>query len=390
MAECLVVAKKARPSGRERRAIFVVLNNQPQDTLQGEQIAQEVSRAIALGNIRQLEDGPLGGTRILIGNTLQGEALSCPVPVSGAWQMVGIKDITLAQSAYQMTHGRFWVEGMSARDSIEIPIASIGDVSTRIGPHHLDISGAQVKGDGLPQGPFEVISGLPNGAAYPCLWNHRTADERKLVVVPDSHCRIRDIGGLIPDDLQDRAQARWETAARLHYNLDLQFNSQSLVASMTERPSIGGRAWPTIILADDVHEYAFSLWANSTLGLLCRWWMSNKTQAGRGTSTVTSIPGFSTLDVRLLSDAQHRAARDAFEEIADERLLPFDQINEDPVRAELDRRLLVDVLGLSPQLCALGGPMERLRTKLAAEPQIHSDKRTRVVFTDEGETTAPH
>ena len=159
---------------------------------------------------------------------------------------------------------------------------------------------------------------------------------------------------------------------------------------MTERPSIGGRAWPTIILADDVHEYAFSLWANSTLGLLCRWWMSNKTQAGRGTSTVTSIPGFSTLDVRLLSDAQHRAARDAFEEIADERLLPFDQINEDPVRAELDRRLLVDVLGLSPQLCALGGPMERLRTKLAAEPQIHSDKRTRVVFTDEGETTAPH
>lgn len=104
---------------------------------------------------------------------------------------------------------------------------------------------------------------------------------------------------------------------------------------------------------------------------------------------MTSIPGFSALDVRQLSDAQHQAAREAFEALANERFLPFDQINEDAARAELDRRLLVDVLGLSPDLCAAGGPMERLRAKLAAEPQIHSDKRTRVVFTDEGETSEP-
>ena len=84
--------------------------------------------------------------------------------------------------------------------------------------------------------------------------------------------------------------------------------------------------------------------------------------------------------------AQHEAAREAFDELADERFLPFDQINEDHARAELDRRLIVDVLGLSPNLCDVGGPMERLRAKLAAEPQIHSDKRTRVVFTATGET----
>ena len=142
-----------------------------------------------------------------------------------------------------------------------------------------------------------------------------------------------------------------------------------------------------MILANDMHEYAFALWSNSTPGFLCRWWMSNKTQAGRGTYTVTSIPGFSTLDVRRLSDDQHQAAREAFEALADERLLPFDQINEDAARAELDRRLLVDMLDLSSDLCAAGGPMELLRVKLVADPQIHSDKRTRVVSTDEGETT---
>ena len=278
---------------------------------------------------------------------------------------------------------------MSPRDAVELPIASIGDVSRRIGPHHLDISGAQIKADGLPQGPFEVISGLPEGAAYPCLWNHQTTNERQLTVQPDSHCRIRDVGGQTPADLQDRAQARWETARRLHYNLDLQFNSQSLVACMTDSPSIGGRAWPTVILDEMIHEYAVVLWNNSTPGFLCRLWMSNMTQAGRGMSTVTSIPTFSTLDVRQLTPDQHCAAQSAFEALAGERFLPFDQINEDDARAELDRRLLVDVLGLSPDLCAAGGPMERLRIKLAAEPQIHSDKRTRVVFTDEGETTVP-
>ena len=195
MVECLVVAKKERSPAAERRATSVVLNNQPQDTLQGEQIAQAVSRAIADGNIRRLEDGPLGGARIVIGDTFQGEALSCPVPISGAWQMVGIQDVTFAQAAHQMTQGRLWVEGMPAREAIELPISSVGDVSTRIGPHHPDISGVQIKGDGLPQGPFEVISGLPDGAAYPCLWNHQTADERRLRVHPDSHCRIRDVGG---------------------------------------------------------------------------------------------------------------------------------------------------------------------------------------------------
>ena len=104
--------------------------------------------------------------------------------------------------------------------------------------------------------------------------------------------------------------------------------------------------------------------------------------------TVTSIPTFTTLDIRRLTADQHAAARETFEAMSEERFLPFDQINEDPARAELDQRLIVDVLGLSPALCIAGGPMERLRAKLAVEPQIHSNKRTRVVFTETGESTA--
>jgi len=108
---------------------------------------------------------------------------------------------------------------------------------------------------------------------------------------------------------------------------------------------------------------------------------------GRGTTTVTGIPTIATLDVRALSHAQHVQARRAFEQLSELRFLPFDQIDEDEARTELDRSLLVDVLGLDPALCETGGPMERLRRKLAAEPQIHANKRTRLVFTPNGETS---
>jgi hypothetical protein len=116
--------------------------------------------------------------------------------------------------------------------------------------------------------------------------------------------------------------------------------------------------------------------------------MANKTQNGRGRTTQTAVELFPTLNVAALSPAQLAAAESAFDAMKNERLLPFDQIDEDPVRAELDRRLLVDVLGLDPALCAAGGPMELLRRKLAAEPQIHGNKQTRIVFTPGGETTA--
>ena len=160
---------------------------------------------------------------------------------------------------------------------------------------------------------------------------------------------------------------------------------------MTLDRTIGGRAWPSIVFEDPNHEFAFSLWCNSTLGLLCHWWMSNKTQEGRGTTTVTSIPLITTLDLRALSAEQHDAARSVFESLAGERFLPFDQIDEDLARAQLDRHLMVNVLGLDPALCAEGGPMERLRRKLAGEPQVHANKQTRLVFTSEGETSvAPH
>ena len=92
-----------------------------------------------------------------------------------------------------------------------------------------------------------------------------------------------------------------------------------------------------------------------------------------------------TLDLRTLTAKQVGVARAAFEDLRERRFLPFDQIDEDPARAELDHRLLVDVLGLPESLVEPDGPLDLLRRKLAGEPQIHGGKKTRVVFYDVGE-----
>ena len=65
--------------------------------------------------------------------------------------------------------------------------------------------------------------------------------------------------------------------------------------------------------------------------------------------------------MRVLTDEQMASAKTAFEALRERRFLPFDQIDEDPARAELDRRLLVDVLGLPQELCEADGPIDLLR-----------------------------
>jgi hypothetical protein len=388
MAECLFVATKTTSGMQNNRAIFVILDRRPDSVLEGEVMADAISHEVLVGSIRKLEDGPFGGSRVSLGETKIAEILDCPLPTTGAWQMVGISDFSLGQTAFQLGNGRLWIEGMSGSSVINLPVAAIGEVSSRMGPHDLDISGATIKSDGLPQGPFKIHRGSPAGASYPCLWNHDTEKERCLLVEPDSHGQIRAVRGGVPDALQARAASRWATATRAHYNRDLRFNAQSLTVAMTEQPSIGGRAWPSVVLENREQEFAFALWCNSTLGLLCHWWMSNKTQAGRGCVTVTSIPLIPTLNLRVLRKVQHNAATKAFRALAGNRLLPFDQIHEDLARAEIDRALLVDVLGLDPALCEDRGPLAGLRAKLAAEPQIHGNKGTRVVFTGTGEDSA--
>ena len=386
MAECLVVATRddRAPDG-ERRSVCAVLARQPTSALHSDLVATEMRRTIDRGNVRRLEDGPVGGTPILLGDEHCGYLLDCPLEDDGPWPLVGVADMSLAQAAYALARGLLVSPRDPGAPGVRVPVTPIADFAGR-GPVHRDIT--ETTRGGYVRGPFERLHPPLNPVpTYPMLWAHDNKRERRLVVEADSEGQIKAVAPDAQTEINQKAARIWATATRVHYSTDVQFNSQSLIVAMTERPCIGGRAWPSVVFENPDHEYAFALWCNSTLGLLLHWWTANKTQSGRGTTTVTAIPNIPALDVRALSGKQHRAARDAFEALRARQFLPFDQIDEDEARAELDRALLVDVLGLPASLCEPDGPMALLRRKLAAEPQIHGGKRTRVVFSGGGETT---
>ena len=371
MAECLLVLRRGAPA-KEKRATFVVLRRQVHSAQEAELLAAEVTRIREADRAADIQE--VGGQRaVTIGNQEYGVILDFPLPESGPWPIVGISDEEIAQVAWNLEQGQIVQLGSPGLARIELPVVPIGKIAVR-GPYHADIYWEQSSGE--PRGPFELhIPALAQYPTYPMLWAHHAKRERHLTVEPDSEGRIKQ-------GMAEKAASVWATATRAHYNRDLRFNSQSLIVAMTERPCIGGRAWPSVIFENPEHEYAFALWCNSTLGLLLHWWSSNKTQSGRGTTTVTGIPNIPTLDTRALTVEQHTAAKAAFDAMRDHRFLPFDQVDEDPARAELDRRLLVDVLGLPDSLCAENGPIDLLRRKLAREPQVHGGKKSRVVFTE--------
>lgn len=258
-----------------------------------------------------------------------------------------------------------------------VRLVALGDLGLR-GPVHRDITEA------VPRGPFDRLT-LHAGkmrdlreVAYPMLWAHDAKREKHLVVEPDSEGRLRQ-------GMDAKAKTIWSTASRLHFNLDFRLTSQPLGACITPEPAIGGTAWPTVKLHDDVDprgEEALVLWANTTLGLICSWWKGTRQQQGRARLTISRLPELRMLDLRELSEGQLREAEGIFDEFKARTFLPANEAYRDETRQALDRAVLVDLLdvpaanpGLTPD--ALMDAVDVLRWQWCSEPSVHGGKKTR-------------
>ena len=265
-----------------------------------------------------------------------------------------LSDHSLAQTAYALSHSKLWLPGNVS--SVELKTALLGDIGS-LGFVHRDITGP------APRGPFDKVAPSPT-ATYPALWNHNATRETKLICDPDSQLLVRP-------GMEEKAAEIWATASRAHLNLDFRFNSQPLEATITEQKSIGGTAWPNVIFPNAEFDFAFTVWGNSTLGLLSHWWHSNRQQSGRGRTTIRAVSSLPVLDLRALTDEQLRTAEAIFNEFRDLELKPAYLADADPNRALLDRRVICDLLGFNEDTYAA---VRRLAAKWCAEPSVHGGK----------------
>ena len=334
--------KGEMPSGR---GIFVSLDRSPESALEG----MCVGMSIWDGGQPRLEDVPHGGRRIKVGDDEVGTAMDCPT--DSAW-VTGMSNYVLPQIAYHIKHGSLYAPRSFV--PADMDMTTLRDVA-EVGPSHLQIRG----GDPQPgrstsySGPFNLVDWRPD-CLYPALWNNNKETQQQMVVSPDHALEPRL--GCDEKAVQDV----WDTASHLHMNLDARTTSQCLMASYTASPVVGGTAWPSIISPKE-HQKGLAVWCNSTLGILCRWVMSNHEQPGRSRTSRTAI-----LDLPVPeSDSLERLAA-TYDEFATK---PFDRMMNlwrDRTRIAMDDSLL-ERLGIEADL-------DYIRKHLCAEPSVNGGR----------------
>ena len=353
MAELLIIARKLQPDEiSDYRAQFISLMRRPQGFVHAKAIAQNINTS---EYIRQIEDGPYGGSTITIGTDTTGEMINSLVSAhGGVWGSVRMKDYSLAQTAYALSQSRLW---LPARDSaVELKMTTLQNVA-KLGLYDLDITGRP------PQGPFTKLAPSLT-ATYPALWNHNARTEKQIVCEPDSQLRVRP-------GMEQKADRVWATASHCHINREFTFGSQPLAVAFTERKTIGGRVWPNVIFDDERHDYAFAVWGNSTLGLLSYWWHSSRQQSSKAGMAIRTADTLPVLDLRALSDEQLATAKAIFDEFRALDLKPAYLADRDANRELLDRRVVCDMLGFGAEVYE---GVRLVAAKWCGEPSVHGGK----------------
>ncbi len=361
MAECLIVAKKGKRKNTGGGK-FVCLKRCPNGELEALEIANGLHK---LKDVRQLDDDTLsGGDPIRIGKEVIGYVISVPIVQSDAgWPLSCVNDMGVVQSAHYLAKGLIRIPRQTA--DIQLTIRRVSEIAT------LGIGTKDIRGGG-GRGAFDIEKGCSDTVMYPCLWHVETDVQRAMIVAPNAHAQPRL-------NSAEKVKNIMRFNSRVHYNMELRFNANSLAVMFTEQDTIGVNKLPNVFFDNKIHEYVWTLWCNSTFGLLCHWYQSGKQQHGRGVLSRATFDAMPTLDVRELSDDALANAERIFNQLKHKKMLPFNQMDEDSVRHELDRLLLSDVLGITEsERPDVHEGLDLLRKMLCQEPSIHGGKKSKV------------
>ena len=359
MAECIVVATKG-VGENTGRAKFVSLSERPKSLLAGQSLAVLIQRHAVT---RRVEDEAHGGERLMIGDVNMGQVLECPIG-AGEWGASRVKSMSLMQIAYKLRQGILRLPEL--QEAIDIPICPLGEIG-KVGCHNSLIKGKKIGAFEMHRSDYTVQEGSD------ALWELKyITPQRSMQVLPDAKAQMRQM------NVDKAHHILTQQNSRTHYHMELRFNANSVLAHWTQTPSLGITTITNVKLQDSRYDAAWTLWTNSTFGMLCHWATAGKQQAGRGRLVLTTLPNVSTLDVRQLSYAQLKAADNIFADLKKARLKPYNECANDAWRHILDARLLAEVLGITDT--ETHEAMQRLREMLSDEPSITGTKVRRCSF----------
>jgi len=358
IAEILLVARRLRDGeSPSRRGRFVNLWRAAYLETDALALVNAVNAAAAAPSLRS--DGPpVGGTPLIVGGQQWGEIVDGPVG-EGPWTAARWKYALTGQFAAALERGELWAED-GTRLAGNVAIGTVGE-TYNVGPQDRQIRGSL--------GVFDAYHGSNDQSQFPAIWSLDSSVHQSV--------RAESNAYLVPKANRNYAPI-WSQSGTLHVTRDVRYNSQAIMATLTDVRALGVRAWFTLRSNDDdpvarsKREIALALWCNSTCGMLLHADHSNRSQDGRGTGNKGMLQTLATLDLRKLAPWQLDEAQAIWRDFRERKFQPFHCLAVDPARIELDRRLIGDMLGLGDDAQAA---VARLRGLLATEPSVHGSKK---------------
>ena len=301
---------------------------------------------------------PSGGSPLVVGGDRWGEIVDGPVGEE-PWAAARWRQSLTAQFASAVARGELWTADGS-QVAGRFPTAAMGEVCD-VGPQHRRIRGSL--------GVFDGYHGWNGDAQFPALWSLDSSIHNRMTAEPNAW--------LIPKPNRNH-QPIWSQAGMLQIAPSVRYTSQPIMAVRTDVRTLGVRAWHTLTVHEDDPvirsrlEIVLALWCNSTLGMLLHADHSNSAQEGRGQGNKGMLESLTTLDVRKLEAWQLDEAQAIWRDFRDRKFQPFYECAIDPVRIELDERIVRDMLGLDEGAATA---VAKLRTLLASDPSIHGSKK---------------
>lgn len=343
LSEVLLIATKDPQNMTTNLVRFVNLRVNPDDPINAMCLVRRMlamrAESCSSGDNQSIV---IGGSQVGVVSTREQKKLT-----SASWQYSALLQSDLIDLVDSIGNG-------GPLDSI-----SIVKLSTRfnVGPYHIQIKNSK-------QGLFEVVETNDQViGGVPALWHHDAKTVVSMYVKADSQLFQRANKNAVEQ------QRMLKRRSRLQLALELRSTSQRLSAVIT-KPMLGIRSWVSL-RPQDPHingiEEATCLWLNTSLGFLMRYLQSNRSYPGRSALVHQLVGPLPILDAKCLSEEQRKHAKSLFNEFQKRPFMAIKCMDRDPVRRELDKKFLGEILGIPLDL------VEYISQQLALEPMIHAE-----------------
>lgn len=335
------------------RGLFLSLGYRPRSTLESMLIGNKMHDVIT----NRLEDIGRGGTTVF--SETDHFVLDCPLNGSDVWAAVGVSDFSLLQIGYALQTGRLQLSRLHVAD---VPVTILKNVAAT-GHSHLQISGLNQhnKKTVSYNGPFMWPETFTSKSQYPAFWSLEK-NTNTMLQKPNKSLTP------IPGEVQSRLDHVWDTSSsNVHIRSNMRTTSECITMSYSNLQSVGGNGWPSIICNNKDHSKGLVLWCNSTLGILCRWMISNREHLGRSLIGLSGVMPLCVPDFNKLSRTKIRQLNDIFDKFSNVKFDIIMNLWKDENRIALDNSILNDVFDVDFDLTTL-------RKQLCKEYTINGGK----------------